>query len=128
MGFDRERFEAGFKAEADELLRRMEEGLGALRGGAGGGALLGGMTQAAHTLRGSSTMMGYAAAAGMARLIEISLDRARVGGVAMGAAQLDLLAECLRALRGAMEHRAEAPGSADGLAERAKRLFGPGAP
>jgi len=127
MEFDRERFEAGFKAEADELLLRLEQGLAGLRSIQGGGTLLGDMARAAHTLRGSSTMMGYAAAAGMARLMELSLDQARAGGIAMGDAQLDLLSECIRSFRASLDRGAGAPGRADELKERAEKLFGAGA-
>ncbi|MEI6633298.1 MAG: Hpt domain-containing protein [Chlamydiota bacterium] len=128
MEFDRERFEAGFMAEADELLLMLAQGLAALRSTQGGGPLLGDMARAAHTLRGSSTMMGYAAAAGMARLMELFLDRAWTGGMAMGDAQLDLLSECLQSFRASLDRGAGAPGRADELSERAEKLFAAGAP
>jgi hypothetical protein len=59
--------------------------------------------------------------------MELSLDRARAGGIAMGDAQLDLLSECLRLLRASLENGAGAPGQADELEERAEKLFGAGA-
>jgi two-component system, chemotaxis family, sensor kinase CheA len=127
MGFDRERFETGFRAEADELLLRLAQGLAALRINRGSGPLLGDMVRAAHTVRGSSTMMGYAAAAEVAGLIEASLDRARACGIAMGGAQLDLLSECLPVLRASLEGGA-APGRTEELRVRATKLFGAGAP
>lgn len=123
MGFDRKRFEPGFRAEADELLRRLEAGLAAVRAGGAGGGLLGEMALAAHTLRGSSTMMGLAPVGAVARQVENFLCRARAGEAAVGAAQIDLLAECLRSIRALMEGGEPA----DGFAERAARIFDAGA-
>lgn len=128
MAFSRERFEPVFRAEADGLLERMERALGDLRRGPAGDDLLAGMARDAHTLRGSATMMGHLAAAGLARLVEESLDRARAVGGPLGAARLELLDECLRALRSSVECGAETGDIGGGLAERAARLFGAGAP
>lgn len=125
MGFSRERFEAGFKAEAEELLLRIERGIAAL-GTGGGAALIEGMARAAHTLRGSSTMMGRLPVAAMARLVEEFLWRAHAGGATVGRAQLAQLGECVRSIRALLDDEAGARGRAEDVAERAARLFGGG--
>jgi chemotaxis protein histidine kinase CheA len=127
MEFARERFEAGFRAEAACLLRRLEQGLSALRRAGKSSPLLGEMARDAHTLRGSATMMGHGAMADTARLMEESLDRARDGGIALESAHHDLLEECILSLRLLLDGGAEARARSGDLGDRAGRLFGTGA-
>ena len=93
--FARDRFEAVFRAEAHELIGRLEKGIVALARGEGDDALLDRMLRAAHTLRGSSKMMGYAGAAAAARLMEESIEGARGGTTVPGDALVAALRECI---------------------------------
>jgi two-component system chemotaxis sensor kinase CheA len=105
----RERIDAVFKAEARELLGNLEKGLAALGRGGGDDALLRGMARDAHTLRGSATMMGYAAAAAAARVVEESFEAARGGGIPPGGVRLAALRECIERLVQAMDRGAAPP-------------------
>lgn len=119
MEFARERYEAGFRAEAGELLRRMEEGLAPLGRGEGGAELAERVALAAHTLRGSATMMGYAAVAGIARLIEEALE----GRGASDPARLGLAGECVAAVRACLSRSPRAEKTAGELRARAEGIL-----
>ncbi len=86
-----------FLDEADEQLQTLEEGLVLLEQDKADGALLSAMFRAAHTLKGSSGLIGHRRMADLTHALETLFDGVRKGDVPVSADLVDL---CLRAVDG----------------------------
>ncbi len=86
-----------FLDEADEQLQTLEEGLVLLEQDEADGDLLSAMFRAAHTLKGSSGLIGHRRMADLTHALETLFDGVRKGEVPVNADLVDL---CLRAVDG----------------------------
>ena len=75
--FDRDALLGVFLAEAEERLSQMEEGLVALEEHPNDDELLQGIFRAAHTLKGNSATLGFAALTEFTHVLEDLLERVR---------------------------------------------------
>jgi len=88
-----------FLDEADEQIGLMEQGILQLEQGGETLPVLQAIFRAAHTLKGSSRTMGFADIGDLTHRMENVLDRLRKEELAVAAPVVDLLFECLDALK-----------------------------
>lgn len=88
-----------FLAEAQELLALLDTSILTLEREGPSPNLLQDIFRAAHTLKGSSAAIGHQRMADLTHLMESLLDRLRRGEIEIDTAIIDLLLDCLDALR-----------------------------
>jgi len=88
-----------FLEEADEQLQLLDEDIIRLEKEEGNEALLQEIFRAAHTLKGSSAMVGHSRMSGLAHAMESVLDRVRKGTLSPDSGVIDALLHSLDGLR-----------------------------
>ncbi len=91
MEFDKSKFIAQYKEETREHLQNLNEGLLKLEKSPQDKAMLESMMREAHTIKGSSTMMGYKRIADIAHEMESGLQDALDGKIVLQKAHFDIL-------------------------------------
>lgn len=123
MRFDASADELGvWLAEADELLQLLDEDVVRLEQEGGVPELLQEIFRAAHTLKGSSASIGHRRMAELTHLMESLLDLLRKGRRQVETAIIDVLLECLDALRVLRQEVAESRRSDFDLSPLISRL------
>jgi two-component system chemotaxis sensor kinase CheA len=102
-----------FLQEADEQLQLLDEDIIRLEKEADNTDLLQGIFRAAHTLKGSSAMLGFQKMADLTHVMEDALDKLRSGALAVSPELVDALLASLDALK--LMKEALASGSEDDL-------------
>ena len=97
-GIDAEELKV-FLQEADEQLQLLDEDIIRLEKEASKTDLLQRIFRAAHTLKGSSSMLGFQKMAELTHVMEDALDKLRSGALSVSAELVDELLECLDALK-----------------------------
>src|SRR3990167_7561030 len=95
---DKSRFIDLFKCETRERLQRLDQGVLRLEKKPGDVSLLETAMREAHTIKGSSAMMGYQRIADIAHVLEDGFQEALSGRVMLGKDHFDLMFECLDAM------------------------------
>ena len=95
MGFDKTKFIARFKAEVQEHIQKLNDGLLKLEKKPGDQSLLETLMREAHTIKGSSSMMGYKRIADITHVMEDELQKALKGKVQLEKAHFDVLFKCV---------------------------------
>ena len=98
MGFDKTKFISQYKAETQEHIQKLNDGLLQLEKKSGDQSLLETLMREAHTIKGSSTMMGYKRVADLAHMMEDELQKALEGRVKLEKAHFDILFKCVDAI------------------------------
>ena len=98
MGFDKTKFIAQYKAETEEHVQKLNDGLLKLEKRPGDQSLLETLMREAHTIKGSSAMMGYKRIADIAHVMEDGLEKALEGKVKLEKAHFDVLFKCADAI------------------------------
>lgn len=98
MGFDKTKFIARYKAETQEHIQKLNDGLLKLEKKPDDQSLLETLMREAHTIKGSSTMMGYKRIADIAHRMEDELQKALEGKVKLEKAHFDVLFKCVDAI------------------------------
>ena len=98
MVFDRTKFVAQYKAETQEHIQKLNDGLLKLEKKSGDQSLLETLMREAHTIKGSSAMMGYKRIADIAHMMEDELQKALEGKVKLEKAHFDVLLKCVDAI------------------------------
>jgi len=98
MDFDNRQFIPRFKAETQEHLQRINDRLLQLEKGPGDQSLLKILMREAHTIKGSSAMIGYKRIADIAHVMEDGLEKAMEGKVKLEKAHFDVLFKCADAI------------------------------
>jgi two-component system chemotaxis sensor kinase CheA len=88
-----------FFEEAEEGLGTMEMALVALEQTPADHDALQALFRVAHTLKGNAQSLGFSELAALTHGLEDVLDRVRAGGLVLGREVIDLLLECVDALR-----------------------------
>lgn len=101
-GMDAEELKVFFQ-EAEEQLQLMDEDIIRLEKEAGNEDLLQGIFRAAHTLKGSSGMLGFQTMAELTHSMEDTLDKLRSGTLVVSPELVDALLQSLDALKVLME-------------------------
>ena len=107
MALDIKRFTARFVEEARDHLRRIEEGLSALRNGAADPEIVNSVFRSAHTIKGSSRMLKLMPICDTAHLLEDVLGALREGSQAYSTALAQLLQRAADALAAQVENVAD---------------------
>ena len=127
---DMSEFLSVFLAEASEQIEQLEEGFLRLEQEPGNQELLQNVFRAAHTLKGSAGMMGYAAMAGLTHHLEDVLGQLRDGQLSPDVAVVDALLlalDQLKVLRDAAAEGAEPDEGAVAVVVDALRAVASGA-
>lgn len=95
---DKSKFIDQYKAETRERLQRLNQGVLALEKKPRDKALLEAMMREAHTIKGSSIMMGYQRVADVTHGLETGFQKALSGQLHLEKKQFDLIFECLDAI------------------------------
>jgi two-component system chemotaxis sensor kinase CheA len=103
---DREALVATFLAEAEEIFAQMEQTLVALEKAPGDDQLLNALFRAAHTVKGSSSLVAFDAVRDLAHDLEDVLERLRKRTLAVSDALVTLLLESVDVLRAAVAEAA----------------------
>lgn len=103
---DRQALVQAFVAEAGENLCAMEQGLVSLESRPEDGELVHGLFRAAHTLKGSASLVGFDAVRELAHELEALLERVRGKALQPGPALVTLLLGSVDALRAAVAEAA----------------------
>ncbi len=98
MKFDHRQFIARFKAETQEHVQKINDSLLQLEKRPDDRSLLEILMREAHTIKGSSAMIGYKRIADIAHAMEDGLDRALEGKVKLEKAHFDTLFKCADAI------------------------------
>ncbi len=96
--FDRSAFIGKFQEEAGEYLQRLNEGVITLEGDPGNKELIEQMLRDAHTLKGSSRMVGLMAISDVAHRLEDIMVKVRDGSLLYNSEMSDLFFEALDAI------------------------------
>lgn len=96
--FDKSKFIAQYKAETRERLQRLNQGVLSLEKKPDDRALLEVMMREAHTIKGSSIMMGYQRIAALTHGLESGFQEALLGQLQLEKKHFDLIFECLDAI------------------------------
>ena len=96
--FDRSAFISKFQEEATDLLQRLNEGVITLEAEPGNSALIDQMLRDAHTLKGSSRMVGLIEISDVSHRLEDIMVKVRDGELAYTAAMSDFFFEALDAI------------------------------
>ncbi len=105
MAFDRAKFIAPYKAETLEHLSNLNSGLLKLEKNTKDKALLETLMREAHTIKGSSTMMGYKRIADIAHGMEDGLQKALEGKIDLQKSHFDMLFKCLDGISPLLEDK-----------------------
>lgn len=103
---DREALVQAFVVEAGENLGALEQGLVALESRPDDGELVHGLFRAAHTLKGSASLVGFDAVRDLAHELEALLERVRGKALQPGPALVTLLLRSVDVLRAALAEAA----------------------
>ena len=98
MRFDKRKFIAQFKAETEEHVQKINDRLLQLEKRPGDQSLLETLMREAHTIKGSSAMIGYKRIADVAHVMEDGLEKALEGKVKLEKAHFDVLFKCADAI------------------------------
>ncbi|NWF91425.1 MAG: hybrid sensor histidine kinase/response regulator [Syntrophaceae bacterium] len=98
MGFNKRKFIAQYKAETQEHLQRMSDRLLLLEKNPDDRSLLETLMREAHTIKGSSAMIGYKRIADVAHAMEDGLEKVLEGKVKLEKAHVDALFRCIDAI------------------------------
>ena len=98
MGFDKTKFIARYKAETQEFIQKLNDGLLKLEKKPDDQSLLETLMREAHTIKGSSTMMGYKRVADITHRMEDELQKALEGKVKLEKGHFDVLFKCVDAI------------------------------
>ena len=101
---DTSRYAELFLTESREHLSAINHAMLELERSGGGGEAVGALFRAAHTLKGMSATMGYAAVTELTHELETLLERVRGGALPVTATLMDLLFAAADALEHAVEH------------------------
>ena len=91
MAFDKSKFIGQFKEETKDHLQKLNSGLLKLEKHPNNKAILEEMMREAHTIKGSSTMMGYKRISDIAHEMESGLEKASKGELVLEKAHFDVL-------------------------------------
>ncbi len=105
MGFDKTKFIAQYKAETQEHIQKLNQGLLRLEKNPQEKELLETMMREAHTIKGSSTMMGYKRIADIAHQMESGLQKALEGKLKLEKMHFDMLFKSLDAIAPLLEDK-----------------------
>jgi two-component system chemotaxis sensor kinase CheA len=105
MPFDKSKFIETYKAETREHIEKLNLGLLKLEKTPQKKDLLEEMMREAHTIKGSSTMMGYKRIADIAHKMEDGLEKGMKGEVILEKAHFDILFKCLDAIPHLLEDK-----------------------
>ncbi len=105
--FDRKAFIGKFQEEAGEYLQRLNEGVITLEGDSGNRELIEQMLRDAHTLKGSSRMVGLIEISDIAHKLEDIMVKVRDGQLAYDPSMSDFFFEALDAIVYLCEHAGE---------------------
>ena len=94
MEFDNRQFIARFRAETQEHVQKINDRLLQLEKRPGDRSLLENLMREAHTIKGSSAMIGYKGIADLAHAMEDGLDKALENRVQLERAHFDVLFKC----------------------------------
>ena len=120
---DREALLQTFRAEAEEIFGRMEQGLVALEARPGDDELLHGLFREAHTLKGSAGLVSFDAVRDLAHDLEEVLERLRKRTLVVSDGLVTLRLRSVDVLRGAVRDAASGSGaSSDAVADFRRRL------
>ncbi len=114
MGFDKSKFIGQYKEETREHLQNLNEGLLKLEKSPQDKSLLESMMREAHTIKGSSTMMGYKRISDIAHEMESGLQNALDGKLALKKAHFDILFKGLDSIPPLLEDKVTWEGSGVG--------------
>jgi two-component system chemotaxis sensor kinase CheA len=123
--FDRTAFIGKFQEEAGEYLQRLNEGVITLEGDPGNRELIEQMLRDAHTLKGSSRMVGLIDIADVAHKLEDIMVKVRDGQLVYDPSMSDFFFEALDAIVHLTEHAGEQVGDevdTGGICARLKSL------
>lgn len=105
MAFDKTKFIAQYKAETQEHIQKLNQGLLTLEKKPLDKALLEDMMRQAHTIKGSSTMMGYKRISDIAHAMEDGLQKALEGKLLLERLHFDALFKCVDAIPALLEDK-----------------------
>lgn len=105
MKFDKSKFIAQYKVEAAEHVQKISDGLIRLEKEPGNRELLETMMREAHSIKGSSTMMGFKRVADIAHKMEDGLEGALKGEIELEKRHFDQLFKCLDAILPLLEDK-----------------------
>lgn len=105
MPFDKSKFIERFKTETKEHLEKLSLGLLKLEKDPKDHELLEAMMREAHTIKGSSTMMGYNRISGIAHWMEDGLENAMKGKLVLEKAHIDVLFKGLDTIEPLLEDK-----------------------
>ena len=105
MEFDKSKFIGQFKEEAHEHIQKLNSGFLKLEKTPQDKVLLEAMMREAHTIKGSSSMMGYRRIADIAHEMENGLQKVLDGSVIMGKSHFDVLFKCLDSITPLLEDK-----------------------
>lgn len=103
--FDKSKFIDTYKAEVHEHIQKLNLGLLELEKHPKDKAILDNMMREAHTIKGSSMMMGYKRIADIAHQMESGLERALNNETALGKEHFNILFKCLDAIEPLLEDK-----------------------
>jgi len=98
MKFDNRQFIARFKVETQEHIQKINDGLLQLEKRPGDQSLLETLMREAHTIKGSSAMIGFKRIADIAHVMEGGLEKVLEGKVKLEKAHFDVLFKCADAI------------------------------
>jgi two-component system chemotaxis sensor kinase CheA len=98
MRFDNRQFIARFKTETQEHVQKINDRLLQLEKRPGDQSILETLMREAHTIKGSSAMIGYKRIADIAHVMEDGLEKALEGKVKLEKAHFDVLFKCADAI------------------------------
>jgi two-component system chemotaxis sensor kinase CheA len=98
MRFDKRKFITQFKAETQEHVQKLNDRLLQLEKRPDDQSLLETLMREAHTIKGSSAMIGYKRIADIAHVMEDGLEKALEGKVKLEKAHFDVLFKCADAI------------------------------
>jgi len=98
MRYDKRKFIAQYKAETQDHIQKLNDGLLKLEKRPGDQLLLEPLMREAHTIKGSSIMIGYKRIADVAHVMEDALQKVLEGKVKLEKAHFDVLFKCADAI------------------------------
>lgn len=98
MRFDKRKFIVQYKAETQEHVQKLNDRLLQLEKRPGDQSLLETLMREAHTIKGSSAMIGYKRIADIAHVMEDKLQKALEGKIKLEKAHFDVLFKCADAI------------------------------
>ncbi|KJJ85350.1 signal transducing histidine kinase, homodimeric domain protein [Candidatus Omnitrophus magneticus] len=126
MAIDKSKFLEQFKSETAEHLQNLNLGLLKLEKSPSDEICLKEMMREAHTIKGSSLMMGFKNISDIAHIMEDGLEKALNGKLTLGKSQFDILFKCLdhiEPLLGSTEENQTKSESIENLSKEAMKNF-----